>query len=114
MAHPIAAASPSTRHTLVGSVRVFLAESLLIPSGLLTAAYLARRLGPEGFGLFTVAAALVAWVEWSLTALFSRASVKFVADATDWRPIGATILRIHLAASVAVALLLCLLATPLA
>jgi O-antigen/teichoic acid export membrane protein len=114
MAHPVAPAWASTRHTLVGSVRVFLAESLLIPSGLLTAAYLARRLGPEGYGLFTVAAGLVAWVEWSLTALFSRASVKFVADAADWRPIGATILRVHLAASVAVALLLWLLATPLA
>ena len=114
MAHPVAPAWASTRHTFVGSFRVFLAESLLIPSALLTAAYLARRLGPEGYGLFTVAAALVAWIEWSLTALFSRASVKFVADSADWRPIGAAILRIHLAASLAVALLLWLLATPLA
>ena len=37
-----------------------LAESLLIPTGLLTAAYLARRLGPEGYGVFVVVAALVA------------------------------------------------------
>jgi O-antigen/teichoic acid export membrane protein len=98
---------------LRGTVRVFLAESLIIPSGLLTAAYLARRLGPEGYGLFAVAAALVAWIEWSLVAMFSRASVRFVADAADWRPIGATILSIHLLLSLAAALLLFLLA-PLA
>jgi O-antigen/teichoic acid export membrane protein len=98
---------------LRGTVRVFLAESLIIPSGLLTAAYLARRLGPEGYGLFAVMAALVAWIEWSLVALFSRASVRFVADATDWRPIGATILSIHLLLALAAALLLFLFA-PLA
>src|SRR3954447_16840323 len=114
MAHPVASPPPSTRHTVVGTARVFLAESLLIPTGLLTAAYLARRLGPEGYGLFMIAAALVAWIEWSLTALFSRASVKFVADAADWRPVGATILRIHLAASLPVALLLWLFSEPVA
>jgi O-antigen/teichoic acid export membrane protein len=110
----LAATAPSTRHTLVGSVRVFLGESLLIPTGLLTAAYLARRLGPEGYGLFAVAAALVAWIEWSLAALFSRASVKFVADVRDWRPIGSTILSVHVFVSVAAALLLWLAAPPLA
>lgn len=111
MLKDVAPPAPSTRHTVVGTVRVFLAESLLIPTGLLTAAYLARRLGPEGYGLFTVAAALVAWIEWSLTALFARAAVKFVADAHDWRPIGSTILSVHLLVSVAAALLL-LLAAP--
>lgn len=98
---------------LRGTVRVFLAESLIIPSGLLTVAYLARRLGPEGYGLFAVAAALVAWIEWSLVVMFSRASVRFVADAADWRPIGATILSIHLLLALAATLLLFLLA-PLA
>lgn len=110
---PMEAIAPSTRHTLVGSVRVFLAESLLIPTGLLIAAYLARRLGPEGYGLFAVAAALVAWIEWSLAALFSRASVKFVADARDWMPIGSTILSVHLLVSLAAALLLFLIAPSL-
>jgi O-antigen/teichoic acid export membrane protein len=104
----------STRHTFMGSARVFLAESLLIPTGLLTAAYLARRLGPDGYGLFAVATALVAWVEWSLAALFSRASVKFVADADDWRPIASTIVSVHLFASVAAMLLLWAAASPLA
>src|SRR5262245_28273203 len=106
MSGSVSQSAPSTRHTVAGTVRVFLAEGLVIPTGLLTAAYLARRLGPDGYGLFTVAAALVAWVEWSLTALFARASVKFVADSRDWQPIGATILSVHLFVSVAAALLL--------
>jgi O-antigen/teichoic acid export membrane protein len=89
-----------------GGIRVLLAESLLIPSGLLTAAYLGRRLGPDGYGLFMVAAALVAWVEWGLTGLFARASVKFVAESVDWRPIGSTIVSVHLALATAAAVLL--------
>jgi O-antigen/teichoic acid export membrane protein len=104
-------ASPTpARRMLVGGFRVLLAESLLIPSGLLTAAFLARHLGPEGYGIFMVAAALVAWVEWSLTGVFARASVKFVAEAADWRPIGSTIVSVHLALAVVAAALLAALA----
>ena len=87
-------------------IRVLVAESLLIPSGLLTAAYLGRRLGPDGYGVFMVAAALVAWVEWGLTGLFARASVKFIAEAADWRPIGSTIVSVHLALATAAAAVL--------
>jgi len=110
-ADPVAAPS---RRMLVGGIQVFLAESLLVPSGLLTAAYLARRLGPEGYGIFTVAAALVAWVEWSLTSVFARASIRFVADADDWRPIGSTIVSAHLVLGLAAAALLAALASPIA
>jgi len=111
---PLAAPVTPARHMLAGGVRVFLAESLLIPTGLLTAAYLARRLGPEGYGIFMVAAALVAWVEWSLTAVFSRASVKFVAEAADWRPMGSTIVSAQLVLATAAAALLWALAEPVA
>ena len=31
-----------------GTIRVFLGEMLLLPTGLLTAAYLTRKLAPEG------------------------------------------------------------------
>lgn len=104
----------SRRHTLAGTARVFVAEGLLIPTGLLTAAYLARRLGPEGYGLFTLASAIVAWVEWSLVMALSRASVRFVAAANDWRPIGATIATVHLMAGVGAALVVVAFAAPLA
>jgi len=48
---------------LDGTIRVFLAEVLFLPSGLLAAASLNRRLGPEGYGRFTKAATLVAWLD---------------------------------------------------
>ena len=102
------------RRMVVGGLRVFLAECLLIPSGLLTAAYLARRLGPDGYGIFTLAAALVAWVEWGLTAVFSRASVKLVAEADDWRPMASTIVSVHLGLATVAAALLAALAGPIA
>jgi O-antigen/teichoic acid export membrane protein len=103
-----------TQRTFVGAVRVFSAESLLLPTGLLTAAFLARRLGPESYGLFVVTAAIIAWIEWSLTALFARTSIKLVADAHSWQKIGATIVSVYLFAASAGALLLWRLAPPLA
>jgi O-antigen/teichoic acid export membrane protein len=45
-----------------GTIRVFLGEMLLVPTGLVTAAFLTRKLAPEGYGLFAVAATLVAWI----------------------------------------------------
>jgi O-antigen/teichoic acid export membrane protein len=79
-----------------GTIRVFLGEALLLPTGLLTAAFLTRKLAPEGYGLFTVAATMVAWVEWSISATFSRATFKLIGEADDWRPIAAAVARLHL------------------
>jgi len=101
-------------HTLDGTIRVFLAEALILPTGLITAAFLTRRLGAEGYGLFTLAAALVAWIEWSITSAFARATVKFVGEAEDWREVGAAVVRWHLITSVAAALLLVWLAPAVA
>lgn len=100
--------------TLKGTIRVFLAEAMLLPTGLLTAVFLTRWLGPEGYGLFTLAATVVAWIAWSTTSIFSRTTIKFVSEADDWRPVGATVLRQHLAVSSGAALLLWLLAAPIA
>lgn len=114
VAEPTTPGVTPSRHLLIGGVRVFLAESLLIPTGLLTAAYLGRRLGPEGYGVFVVATAIVAWIEWSLMSLFARASVRLVADAADWRPIGATVVSAQAVLATTAALLLALLARPVA
>jgi len=102
------------RHVLDGTIRVFLAEALLLPTGLLTTVFLTRRLGPEGYGLFLLAATLVAWMEWSITAVFSRATIKFVSEAEDWQSVGTTVMRLHLVAGGGAALLLWLLAAPIA
>jgi O-antigen/teichoic acid export membrane protein len=79
---------------LGGATRVFIAEAISLPTALITAGFLARRLGPGSFGIFTLTATIVVWLEWTLVTLFSRAAVKLVADADDWRPAGSTVLRL--------------------
>jgi O-antigen/teichoic acid export membrane protein len=99
---------------LGGSARVFSAEALILPTALVTAGFLTRRLGPSDYGMLTLSTAIVVWVEWTLTALFARASVKLVADADDWRPAGAAVLRLFGASGVAGALVLWIAAAPIA
>lgn len=99
---------------LDGSVRVFLAEALLLPTGLVTAAVLTRTLGPAGYGLLTLAALIVAWIEWTLTSLTGRATIKAIGSAEDWRPVASAVTRLHMTTSVVAALALWLLAPSLA
>jgi len=81
-------------------VRIFLAEALVIPTGLAIATFLTRRLGPADYGLFTLAATFVTWIEWGITAILARATLKFVGEADDWRPVGGTVTRVHAAVGV--------------
>lgn len=97
-----------------GTARTFLAESLMVPAGLITMVVLTRRLGTDGYGLFTLAAAAVAWVEWTIATLFARATYKCVAETTDWQSVGTIVLRLHLAVGVICAVLVIALAGPLA
>jgi O-antigen/teichoic acid export membrane protein len=114
------AVSPSPASTVSGpqaaggTVALFIAEALILPTGLILSAFLARHLGVTGYGLYTLAASFIAWIEWSLAALFARAGIKFVSEASDWRPVGSTLMRLHLAVSLAAMLLLMLLAGPIA
>jgi O-antigen/teichoic acid export membrane protein len=102
------------RHALDGALLSVLAEALMLPTGLATAALLTRRLDADGFGLFSLAVATVAWLEWTLSSLFARATIKLVAEASDWRPVGGAAARLMLLASGAAALLVWALAGPLA
>ncbi len=79
------------------TMRVLLAESLIVPSGLVTAAYLGHTLGPELYGLFSVAMSVGVTLEWVLATLVGRTTVKLVSQADDWRPIASTILFLHVA-----------------
>ena len=104
----------SGRRTLDGTLRLFLAESLILPTGLVTTAVLTRQLGTDGYGLFTLAATLVAWIEWSIAAMFGRATNQCISAAADWRPVATTVVRLHLAVSCVCAVGLALLAGPIA
>ena len=92
------------RRTAIGTIHGMLAQGLVVPTGLLTAAFLTRRLGPELYGLLTVSAGIVLWIEMSVTWMFTRTTVKFVAEAEDWRAVAATIIRTEFFISLAAAL----------
>ena len=86
------------------TLRLLLAEGLIIPSGIVTAAYLGRTLGPGLYGLFSVATAVTVTLEWMLGSLLGRTTVKMVGEADDWRRVAATILVVHFAVGCVVTL----------
>jgi len=106
--------SPTAATALGGTTRIFLAEALLLPTGLVTAAYLTRTLGAAEYGVLTLAVTIVIWLEWSIVSLFARASYKFVAEADDWQPVATTLVRLHLAAGVAGGLIVAATCIPVA
>ena len=98
---------PTVRGQMLdGSFRILIAEALLLPTGLITAAFLTRYLGPSDYGLFTLASVVVLWIEFIVTSAFSRAAIKLIGDAEDWRPWGSTLVRYYLLAGTVAALLL--------
>jgi O-antigen/teichoic acid export membrane protein len=72
------------------------------------------RLGPAGYGGYTLAATIVFWLESILVMLFDRVTVKLVGESDDWRPVASTALRLNLLVSGGAALLLMALAGPIA
>ena len=101
------------RHLLDGTARVFLAGLLLPLTGIITAAFLTRRLGSDGYGLLVLSTTLFGWIEFSINSFFSRATIKFVGEAKDWRPVGSTVIRLHVLTGIGGGLLLGLLSFPL-
>jgi O-antigen/teichoic acid export membrane protein len=95
-----------------GTARVFLAEALIVPTGLLTVAYLTRQLGPTEYGRYTLAVALIAWLEWGLAAPFGRAALRLLSATTDWQPVASLVVRSELVAGAVMAVAL-FLAAPL-
>lgn len=102
------------RRALSGSAWVLLAEGLAVPSGLVTVAVATRLLGPGEYGLFALAATVVAWVEWGLASGFARAGVRLVSEASDWRPAGTALVHHQFGVSLLAMLMLWLLAQPIA
>jgi O-antigen/teichoic acid export membrane protein len=99
---------------LDGTIRVFLADALFPLTGLVTAAFLTRRLGPGDYGLLTLAATVVLWVEGGISALLSRSTIKLIGDSGDWTQVGLTVMRVYLFVGCGAGLVLYLAATPIA
>jgi O-antigen/teichoic acid export membrane protein len=104
------------RHLFDGAVHIFTSEALLVPVGLLTAAYLSRSFGPEGYGLLTLAFAPVVLLESNVAAALSRPSIKLVggADACELKRVETAVLRLYLLTGCALCLALMAAASPLA
>lgn len=97
-----------------GTIRIFLAEALVLPTSLVTTAYLTRMLGPAQFGLFSLAATLVVWLEWTTSSIFARATFKLIADAEEWRRTASAVVWLSGLTGVGVAVALWLVAVPVA
>lgn len=81
-----------------GAALVLLADALFLPTGVLTAAALSRMLGPEGYGVYSLAVTIGGWLEWTLLAGQARAAIKLIGGTRDWQPIASTALRFNTAA----------------
>jgi O-antigen/teichoic acid export membrane protein len=91
---------------LTGTTNIFLANLLVLPIGFITTVFLARLLDPANFGLFAITARIIVWIEWTTTALFAGATVKFVSEQENWKSVCATVLHVHLVIGFGVAALL--------
>lgn len=100
--------------TADGTIWGFLAEALILPTGLISAAYLTRALGPDGYGLFSLAATLIAFAGVIAAQVFARGAIKLVSEAGDWRPVATTIARLHFGCGALATLAAIALAYPLA
>ncbi len=93
-------------HLGLGSLQGFVGAAVCLPTGLVTAAFLARQLGPENYGLLTVAATIVGLIEISITLGFCRSAEKFVSQAEDWRSVASKFLQAQLLIAVIASLIL--------
>src|SRR5215213_4424088 len=107
-------AASTLRHTADGTIRIFVAEALVLPTGLLIAGFLSRRFGPDSYGAYTLALTLVTWVQGSIAAIFNRVATRFIAKARDWGPVASLLTRAHVGMAVLATLALCLLSPALA
>ena len=101
-------------HLLESTVLVLLAEILLPLTGIVTAAFLTRSLGASDYGLLTLSATLIYWIELIISSLFARATVKIIGDSDDWKPIATSVLRLHVFVSIGAFAVCCALAKPFA
>lgn len=106
--------SQEGRRTLKGSVWVSLADGLVLPTGLIISIVLSRRLGPDGYGQVLLVLGVILQIEWAITSVLSRPTIKYISDSDNWHPVGTTVLRAHLYLSMVAALIVATLAGPIA
>ena len=100
--------SPDDNHRAVafGGLLMVLSRAVALPLGLVLSVFLARSLGPEAFGVYTVAMSIVGWAQSTTFMLINRPAILLVAEAEDWEAAGSTIAQLQLALGALVAGLL--------
>lgn len=101
------------RRMMDGTARIFLAELLFPLTALITTGYLTRQLGPQGYGMLALALATIIWIEGAIISFFNKATIKFIGETNDWKPVGSMVVRLSLKIGVTAMLLVWLLAGPL-
>lgn len=87
-----------------GTLLVMSAEALAFPAGLIATILLTRYLTPSDYGALAIALAGIAWLEWTVVSLFSRAAWKLIAEAQHWPDIATSVVRTFFLAALPVAL----------
>ncbi len=96
-----------------GTARIFLAEFLFPLTALITTGFLTRQFGPQGYGLLALALTTIIWIESAINSFFAKATIKFVGETSDWKPVGAMVVRLSLKVGIAAMVLVWFLAAPL-
>jgi O-antigen/teichoic acid export membrane protein len=89
-------------------------EGLTVFLGFFIFIFLGRKLGPGGYGLYSLVAVLILWIEWSITSIFDKAAIKLISETEDWNPIATAVVRLQLFVSIGAVFLVFLLAGPIA
>ncbi len=101
------------RRMMDGTARIFLAELLFPLTALITTGFLTRQLGPHGYGLLALTLTTIIWIESAITSFFTKATIKFVGETDDWKPVGAMVVRLSLKIGIAAMIVVWILAAPL-
>jgi len=101
------------RRMMDGTARIFLAELLFPLTALVTTGFLTRQLGPQGYGLLALTLTTIIWIESAINSFFTKATIKFVGEADDWKPVGAMVIRLSLKIGIGAMVLIWILAAPL-
>src|SRR5215208_744096 len=105
--------SPTGRRMVDGTARILLAELLFPLTALVTTGFLTRNLGPDGYGLLALTLTTIIWIESAINSFFTRATLKFVGETADWKPVGAMVVRFSAKIGVTAMVVLWILAGPL-
>ncbi|MCP3951855.1 MAG: oligosaccharide flippase family protein [Desulfobacterales bacterium] len=97
-------ARPHGRQLIVGSFQGFIGSAVSLPTGIITAAFLSRQLGPELYGDLSVVCFIIIFIEAAITLGFERAAVKLTADSSSWQESATGVLQVQFIISILAAL----------